>query len=382
MDRIEPPSQVTQGMLLVQADTDGLRGSRGLCWLSVLGALLLALVAGSLGAQPPGGGSDRSRESVETGRHMEHPWLWVIERDPPCFLFGTIHVPDPRVTRLPATALSALQASDSVYTEVPLDLLTKTSAGLKVFDFAGPGLKGQLPPALYARSSALLESRGLSMAGFEKMRVWGFMAALPMLDYAEAGLSATSLDEVVFTRGQRLRKKVGGIETIDEQFGYFQALSLDDQIHLLGKAIDSLEEEAASGSNHTEELLQSYMAADEAALVAFASEEMDLSDAIEKRFYDDILIKRNKVMARRVAEKMREHPERAFFFAFGALHFPGENGIVDLLQRDGWTVARVQPGAQFAPRTATTPTPQRTPTALPTSPLNLPRSKQSNPFAP
>lgn len=345
------------------------------------------VVAGLLGnpiaAEPVVDSGTTAPDSVKVGKHIEHPYLWVIERTPPCFLFGTIHVPDARVTRVPPMVLSAMSASDSVYTEVPLDLLSQTSAGLKVFDLTGPGLRGQLPEDVYARAERLVTDRGMSMAPFEKMKVWAFMSTLPMLDYFEdAKAGGTALDAVIYSRGSRLKKKVGGIETIDEQFGYFEGFSLEDQVHLLEKGLTQLEKARATGEKPMEELLDAYMSADTEELMTFALAEMDLDDPIEKRFFDDILIKRNELMAERVAAKMRQHPDRAFFFAFGVLHFPGEKGIVDLLEKDGWTVTRATPGTEFAPRPTATPAANATPDPMATSTVTLPRSKQPNPFAP
>lgn len=350
---------------------------------TVWGLVLVGLLGAPLAAQPTADTGTIEAESVKVGKHIEQPYLWVIERTPPSFLFGTIHVPDPRVTRVPPMVLSAMSASDSVYTEVPLDLLSQTSAGLKVFDFTGPGLRAQLPEDVYARAERLVTERGLSMAPFEKMKVWAFMSTVPMLDYLEnSQAGATALDAVIYSRGSRLKKKVGGIETIDEQFGYFESFTLDEQVHLLDKGLKQLEEAQANGEKPMEELLDAYMSADTEVLLEFALAEMNLDDPIEKRFFDDILIKRNELMAQRVADKMREYPDRAFFFAFGVLHFPGEKGIIDLLESDGWTVTRVAPGTEFAPRPTLTPAPAGTPDPMATSTITLPRSKQPNPFAP
>ena len=45
------------------------------------------------------------------------PALIELDTEPPSWLFGTIHLPDPRVTRLHPDAARAFEQADAVYTE-------------------------------------------------------------------------------------------------------------------------------------------------------------------------------------------------------------------------------------------------------------------------
>lgn len=339
-------------------------------WVALAAVTLLVTPAAALS---PAGSKLETEETVNAGSHLDKPYLWVIERDPPCFLFGTIHVPDARVTRMPPMAISAISASDSVYTEVPMDLLSTTRAGLMVMDLTGPGLREKLPPELYARAAKQVEAQGMQMASLDKMKVWSFMAMLPMLEYLDDARGNQALDQVIYSRASRLKKKVGGIETIDEQLGYFEKIPMEDQLHLLDKTLTHLEETAGKEDHSAEELVAAYMSGDPDSVMAYSVEEMDLNDPVEQRFFADILTKRNVNMADRVDAKLREFPDRAFFFAFGLLHFPGDEGVVALLEEKGWRVTRAAPGTEFAPRP--------TPTPAPTTSL-APSSTKSNPFAP
>ena len=49
------------------------------------------------------------------------PFLWEISGTRTSYLFGTVHLPDPRVANLPASVNRAFKASQAVYTEIPLD---------------------------------------------------------------------------------------------------------------------------------------------------------------------------------------------------------------------------------------------------------------------
>src|ERR1041385_2813329 len=51
----------------------------------------------------------------------QHPFLWRIEGRVPSYLFGTFHLPDPRVTTLHPAVEQALANCDALFTEVPMD---------------------------------------------------------------------------------------------------------------------------------------------------------------------------------------------------------------------------------------------------------------------
>ena len=51
---------------------------------------------------------------------IEKPFLWRIETPVPSYLFGTIHLPDDRVTTLPTVVQQVLDSIDALYTEIPM----------------------------------------------------------------------------------------------------------------------------------------------------------------------------------------------------------------------------------------------------------------------
>ena len=60
----------------------------------------------------------------------DHPFLWEIGGESKSYLFGTVHLPDPRLTRLPGSVNRAFETSDAVFTEIALDpssMLAQTS---------------------------------------------------------------------------------------------------------------------------------------------------------------------------------------------------------------------------------------------------------------
>src|ERR671927_413740 len=61
-------------------------------------------------------------------RATDKPFLWRIDGPVPSYLYGTVHVPDPRVLELPEVVRKAFDASDVFNAEIPLD--PETQAGM------------------------------------------------------------------------------------------------------------------------------------------------------------------------------------------------------------------------------------------------------------
>ncbi|NXK91596.1 TIKI2 Metalloprotease, partial [Formicarius rufipectus] len=72
--------------------------------------------------------------------------------------------------------------------------------------------------------------------------------------------------------------------------------------------------------------------------------ELITAQEIDSYFRQELIYKRNERMGRRVKDLLEEHPEKSFFFAFGAGHFMGNNTVIDVLRREGYEVEHTPAG--------------------------------------
>ena len=95
--------------------------------------------------------------AVAVPTQVERPLLWRIELATPSYLFGTIHLPDERVTKLPPVVADVLDRCDALYTELPLELtyLMKQMDGMQLPK--GATLRGALGDELYDEVAAYAE---------------------------------------------------------------------------------------------------------------------------------------------------------------------------------------------------------------------------------
>jgi hypothetical protein len=290
----------------------------------------------------------------------EKPFLWLIEgAEKPSFLYGTIHVPDARVTTLPPVVEEAVDLCDGLFCELPMEPAQQMAAQGKMMLPKGKGLKELLSPELYQRTEAVLKSKGLPglMPPLTQMKPWALASQIQMLDFMQDLMSGKQpLDALLYSRAQKAGKEVGGLETMDEQIGAMEGI---DGVQMLEQTVAGEEKAAKEGKKATAALIEMWLSGDEAGILAEAKKDQEgVSPEFKAKFEQLLLTDRNKRMAERIAAKLQENPGKSYFFAVGTFHHLGEEGVVALLQKQGLTIRRLSsadagklvPEAAGAPR--------------------------------
>jgi uncharacterized protein len=277
-------------------------------------------------------------EAGAAGAEMKfgHGLLWRVSRDgvPSSYVFGTIHIPDPRVLEPPEPVTRALARSRRLYTETYLGPREEA----RFFEAAqfedGRRLEPLIGAEAYARVLAELRGRNVPDEVITRIKPWAALANLTVMpdDYASA-----TLDQKLAAMARGRGMRVLGLEGIEEQIAVFDRIPLDTQIELLKHALGHRDELAAM----IEPTIQAWMRRDLAAL-------QSVSARIEARYPDmamhyrvlftSVVHNRTIVMAYRLFMPLREG--RAFV-AVGANHLYGEQGLLALIEEQGYRVTRV-----------------------------------------
>jgi uncharacterized protein YbaP (TraB family) len=325
---------------------------------ATLAACAAFLLVPSLRAQAPAPSENqeslqRSRRATAGGggqaSQISNPFLWAITSPgaKTSFVFGTIHLARPIVTDFPITVVNAMKSADAVFTEIPMDPGTLLSATQKLLMPGGQTLSTILPPDLLADVQAELRSinPALNLKPFDRFQVWALVATLSVLEdqLKEAGKPAQ--DSLIFQRAAMAYKEVGGLETMDEQLAIFGDLARDRQIAILRETVTQLRKFRLQGESPIDELVALYVAGNSDEIAAFTEKWMRAGDdaALNTELMERLVYQRNERMAERIAEKIRQHPQKSYFFAVGAAHLYGPRGLVSLLEKSGFTLERVPP---------------------------------------
>ncbi|HSD99292.1 MAG TPA: TraB/GumN family protein [Burkholderiales bacterium] len=265
----------------------------------------------------------------------EYGLLWRVEGGgaPASHVFGTVHLADPRVTRLPPAVAQELDQARSITLETGIDSTSILGlAGRMVFT-DGRDLAGVAGTELFGRAAKLTEGLGLPEPVLRQFRPW----AVTMLLSVPPQDPTNVLDFVLERRAADQGKPIHQLESLDEQISVLEGMSEEDQVALLKQAVDEYE----SMPRRLARVVDAYLARDLAGLWRVSQEGVGSGEGerrLNEVFTRRLLHERNARMAERAEPRLREG---GAFIAVGALHLYGGSGVLAQLEQRGWRVTRV-----------------------------------------
>lgn len=244
------------------------------------------------------------------------------------YIFGTMHTDDHRVRKLVSRMTWAFNASATLAVEVELDELTRVAAVSQMVSPVARDLREILGDRLYDRALTEANRLGLPQVTMNQYKPWA-LAVLFSLPPTEGGqIPEQILSEMALRQG----KPVIGLETVEEQLGAFDSLPTADQNAMLKHALNNLDQSPMV----YRELLKSYLAGDLKGLLRISRDNFGTEDqGWIGRFQEAIIYGRNRRMASRLMGPLRKG---GVFAAVGALHLPGEQGVLNTLRSRGFRV--------------------------------------------
>ena len=285
---------------------------------------------------------EQEAETIVNGEAV----FWKIsgENREPSWLLGTMHSPDPRITQLPEAAEQAFERADIVMIENVEALepaqMAKQMAMLRdhIFLAEGETLEALIEPENLAGLKAAIAARNMPWQAANRMQPWMVAAsiAVPSCDATAKRDGTPVLDALIAKRAIASEKQLIGLETVEEQFKAVASIPFDFHVNALNETVQL----GALADDLMETTKILYLQGRTGMMLplvrAFAPKTYDGKGYAA--FQELLLTDRNRNMA----ERAQEHLERGnAFIAVGALHLPGEDGLVALLEEAGYTVKPV-----------------------------------------
>ncbi len=270
--------------------------------------------------------------------HYGQGLLWQVAKDgkPVGHLFGTIHMSDADVLAVPPPVLDAFNAAKSLSVEIILDGPAVQRLAMAMALPQGQRLDAIVPADVYDKAIAASAPYGLQAAQLARLKPWAvaLLISVPPDEQQRRAQGALALDMWLQQRAAAQGKPVHALETVAEQVTAFEGLSQADQVAQLRSASIDLDEK----QRYFVAMKDAYLRRDLDAIHRLARQSMDPDDESLREALDERLFGvRNRRMAERMAERF---DEGGAFVAIGALHLPGETGVLRLLEQRGYTVTR------------------------------------------
>ncbi|OYW60103.1 MAG: TraB/GumN family protein [Rhodobacterales bacterium 32-66-7] len=260
-------------------------------------------------------------------------------------LIGTYHFDDPRHFPMLEVITPEIAAATTVLVEAGpeeerqlLDLIGRDPSKIMIME--GPTLLQTLPPETWSALSEALTLRGVPGFMAAKFRPWYITVLLAIPPCAMATMNdPKGLDGLVIDTAQAAGVPVRGLEPFDTVFGIFDAMTEAEQITLIQSTL-ALENQSAayfvtmadgyfSGESRKIWELMRITSYD---LPGYTRAEVDAEYA---RFEELLMASRNRAWISVLLDAAAEGP---VFAAFGALHLSGLEGVLALLEAEGFTL--------------------------------------------
>lgn len=264
-----------------------------------------------------------------------HGLLWKVERGetPPSWIFGTIHTDDDRVVNLPEEVDHAFGQARAYLFEVDFLEVGAGTGMARMFYTDGRSLRDQLDDDTWRRARQAAAERGVPEQVAAMLKPWALATILALPETETTAI----LDFRLYQRAREKDAEVIALETADEQLAIFDDMPHDSQFAYLDTVLAYIDSNGVDGLY--ERLIELYLERDLAGMMRMAEDHPSLPGRDEdaslmRRLVDD----RNRIMVTRMRASL---DEGSAFIAVGALHLPGENGILRLLTEQGFQIERV-----------------------------------------
>jgi uncharacterized protein YbaP (TraB family) len=257
--------------------------------------------------------------------------LWKVsgnDIDKPSYLFGTIHMLPEDKYFFTDKMQAALSSSEALALEVDLDipLAEQMKMASQMIMPEGKSWADYMTKEEYATvKSAFVDSLGIKEKKVDK-----YSKIRPIyvsgLILSELLGNVKIYENELADMAKKQKKTILGLETFQEQMEIVGSITLEDQI-------EDLKQTTASMLRDYNEMLDAYITQnlDELEKVSTESDGFDKMEA-------KLLTERNDRWIKAIMEKLASRPT---FYAVGAMHLVGENGLIQQLKNEGYSVEAV-----------------------------------------
>lgn len=276
----------------------------------------------------------------------EKALLWEISGNDltkPSYLFGTIHIINREDYFFTPTMEKALESTDGIAFEIDMEDMSDLSKIMGMMSSMymkdNKTLRDLLSDEEYGKVNAHFQEMGLPLAFLERIKPM-FLSMMAgggeeMMGFSLDGSSESSMvsyEMKLMDMAKTQEKEISGLETMEFQMSLFDSIPYDAQAKMLLTSIES--EDSEEGSSQMEEMVKLYKSQDIQGMQNIMKDEPDALGG-----YEELLLqKRNRNWIPIMKEMMTVKP---VFFAVGAGHLGGEEGVISLLREAGYEVKAV-----------------------------------------
>ena len=268
-----------------------------------------------------------------SSQELENALLWEISGnglEKSSYLFGTIHV-----------------TCNATLSEHVKDALNKTTQLALEIDMDDPGMQGKIMLNMRMKENKTLKNFvseedfaaidslftkkvGMSVKMLQSMKP-SLLSAMFLPSLLDCPMQSIEGELIKVAKEQK--EDIKGLETVASQMEIFDLIPYEDQVEELLK---SVKDNLLRDKENLVKMLEIYDSENITEMLTYMED--DKENNLGK--YTDIMLdKRNKNWIPVIIAYAKEQPT---FFGVGAGHLAGENGVIQLLRKEGYTLKPIQ----------------------------------------
>lgn len=269
--------------------------------------------------------------------HADTGLVWRLKgRENTVYLLGSIHLLRQQDHPLPSTFETAYRDADLLVMELDMDDLDPLEAQQLMLARGlatdGRSLRSIMGDADYSQAQKRIRALELEFPFLDGMEPWFAALTLLNLQFLRLGLDAEQGVEAWFTRKAVADgKEIIGLETLDQQLALFDSMPDKTQSDFLLLSL----RDAQNMDSDLHNLISAWKRGNANVL------ERELLGDFRSvpSAYQKMVVDRNRAWSELILEYAAS--DRDYLVIVGSLHLVGPDGLVTMLERQGYAVSRV-----------------------------------------
>jgi uncharacterized protein YbaP (TraB family) len=255
--------------------------------------------------------------------------LWEISGNglaQPSYLFGTIHVICKEDFMLSDIVKEKFNASKEIYLELDMDDPKLQVTMMQLMQLPGKEtLQEKMGADKFSRLDSFVKKEmNMNLAAFARFKP---LMVMSLIAQRSVGCQATESYENTFVKMSREQKKeLLGLERVEDQLGVFDAIPDSIEIESIMNMVNDFEK----SKREFKRMSGIYLSQDLDALYQLMADSPEMMGSLEL-----LLTRRNQNWIPVMEAAMKKSPT---FFAVGAGHLGGSQGVLELLRKQGYQV--------------------------------------------
>lgn len=268
---------------------------------------------------------------TQAQKPKEKSLLWKIEGkdlQAPSYLYGTFHLLCPKDFFMHDTIKQLLSKTNQLYLEIDIDdpeLTTKMMKNINMKN--GLTIKDLVSSVEYDTISKLFKEK--AKIPFSMVHNYKPFMVTSMLYPSLMECSPIAFEKEFEKLAKAQKIEIKGLETIEDQLNVFETIPYQVQAKMLVSTLM----EADKSKQQFKQMVELYKSKDIKKMLNNTQGDTDLG-----KFEKVLLDKRNKNWIPVIENQMNTMPT---FFAVGAAHLAGKNGVIRLLRKQGYKVTPI-----------------------------------------